>query len=306
MSHLRSHISRLRSMVLWMLLLPMLVCQALAADDLARLTTDRLAVERVYYDHRLGSKPPFAQAMPAALAEKLVKDDLHQETVLKNVYGVEISRAMLAAEASRMDHSTRAPEILAELKAALGNAPDRFAETVVKPILVERLLREKFDDDEALNGPLRRQCESVRAALLAAKTNGASPARLLAELQHTAPTDVQVLTWQLTPRPAAGDPPPDGEIKNTRLSGPGAQVISLATEPETDRFLYFEDLAPPLQRVLRVQLRQAGDVSAVIETPRGFLLYLATEKSEKTLSAGCLFLPKTSFEKWLNQQKDIP
>lgn len=41
---------------------------------------------------------------------------------------------------------------------------------------------------------------------------------------------------------------------------------------------YFADLPGELQKVLRVQLRQPGDVSAVIETPGGFLLYVAKEK----------------------------
>src|SRR5216684_4210992 len=44
------------------------------------------------------------------------------------------------AEAERINATTRAPEVLAELKAALGNDPARFARTVARPIVVERTL----------------------------------------------------------------------------------------------------------------------------------------------------------------------
>ena len=40
---------------------------------------------------------------------------------------------------------------------------------------------------------------------------------------------------------------------------------------------YFNELPGELQKVLPVQLRQAGDVSAVNEMPGVFRLYLATE-----------------------------
>src|SRR5262249_42725707 len=51
-----------------------------SADALVR---DRIAVERVYYEHRTGTKPPFDQFMPRELTEKLVRQDLHKETALK-------------------------------------------------------------------------------------------------------------------------------------------------------------------------------------------------------------------------------
>jgi hypothetical protein len=54
-----------------------------------------------------------------------------------------------------------------------------------------------------------------------------------------------------------------------------------------------------LQNVLRVQLRQPGDVSAVIETPSGFLLYVAQAKTEAVLVTAGLSLPKRSYEQWL-------
>jgi O-methyltransferase involved in polyketide biosynthesis len=41
------------------------MASAFAADDAASLCADRTAIERVYYEHRLGQKPPFEQVLPA-------------------------------------------------------------------------------------------------------------------------------------------------------------------------------------------------------------------------------------------------
>ena len=69
-----------------------------------------------------------------------------------------------------------------------------------------------------------------------------------------------------------------------------------------DRKFYFEDLPVELQRVLRAQLHQPGEVSAVIETPGGFLLYVAKERTDTTLATACLSLPKRNYEQWLSEQ----
>ena len=63
------------------------------ADDLAALCADRTAFERVYFQHRIGTKQTFEQASPTSLIERLVRDDLHKEAVLKKFYGVEITPA---------------------------------------------------------------------------------------------------------------------------------------------------------------------------------------------------------------------
>ncbi|MGI8967317.1 MAG: hypothetical protein ACR2H1_14705, partial [Limisphaerales bacterium] len=81
------------------------------------------------------------------------------------------------------------------------------------------------------------------------------------------------------------------------------QIISSPhAGPDKERKIYFEDLPAELQKVLRVQLRRAGDVSAVIETPGGFLLYLTKEKTDAMLSVASLSLPKRSYEQWLEEQ----
>jgi hypothetical protein len=275
------------------------------ASDFASLCADRTSIERIYYQHRLGEKPPFEQVLSPATLEKLVRQDLRKEAVLKKIYGLEIIPAMLDAEVQRIDNTTRAPEMLAEIKAALGNDSARFASIFAKPILVERLLREKFDNDDALHAPQRRQVEQTRSQLLTAKTNGANFARLLTWLQHSHANEVTETTWQLGARPAETNAPTPDEIEIKQRFGPNAQLLSSPPTGEgKEPKLYFEDLPGELQKVLRVQLRQVGDVSAVIEMPGGFLLYVAKEKTDAVLSVAGLSLPKRSYEQWLAEQNE--
>ena len=284
------------------LLALLLALAAARGADFAARVQDRTALERVNYQHRLGEKPPFEQVSPPSLIAKLVRDDLRKEAALKQAYGMEISAAQLDTEVQRINATTRAPEMLAELKAALGNDPEKFANAFAKPILVERELRLRFENDDALHVAARRECEKTRNELLAAKTNGDSPAQLLARLQHAHSNAVSEPTWQLTPHPTETNAPNTDELEIKKKFGPNAQILSSPQAGHRKEKFYFEDLPEDLQRVLRVQLRRAGDVSAVIEMPGGFLLYLAQEKTSEALSVAVLSLPKRGYEQWLAEQ----
>ena len=142
---------------------------ALAVDDFALLVADRAAIERVYYHHRLGDKPPFEQTLPSATLEALVKLELKKEAALEKVYGLAITPAQVGSEVQRINSTTQSPEMLAEIKAALGNDPERFANAFARPILVERELRQRFDNDDAQLAATRREMERVRERLLAEK-----------------------------------------------------------------------------------------------------------------------------------------
>lgn len=272
------------------------------ADDFAGLCADRAAVERVYYLHRLGDKPPFEQVLPPAAVSNLVQLDLRKETALKQAYGVEVTSALLAAEVQRINATTRAPEMLVEIKAALGSDPEKFARTFAQPRLVERLLRERFENDDARHASVREQAERSRAALLSARTNGADYAGLRAELEQSTSNAVVEITWLLGTRPAELKAPTIEAVEIQRRFGPEAKLLSAPVSAGRDGKNYFVDLPDALQRVLRVQLRQPGDLSAVIELPHEFLLYLCRERTEEHLSAALLSLPKPRLEDWLHQQ----
>ena len=275
-----------------------------AGEDVGSLSADRTAVERVYYEHRLGSKPPFEQILPPGAIEQLVQQDFLKEAVLSKTYAVEITPAQVALEVNRIDTTTRAPEVLNELKRVLGNDPARFGRAVAKPNIVQRELRERFENDDQLHAPLRGAAERVRARLLAAKAEGASFERLLALMKQDHKGQVSETVWQLGARPAESPCKESPDlVEMQKRFGPSAQIIS-SPDHEAARKLYIDELQPELRNVLGIQLRQAGDVSAVIEMPGGFLLYLAREKTSETLGVAVLSIPKRSYDQWLAEQSE--
>ena len=282
------------------LLLPLLALAAGRSEDFSVRCADRAAIERVYHNHRLGEKPPFEQVLPMVTLETLVRQDQRKEAALQQTYGVTITPALLDTEVQRINTTTRAPEMLAEIKAALGDDPARFANVFAKPLLVERLLREKFANDDALHAPQRRQVEQTRNQLLAAKQHGADGDKLRSLLQRSHSNAVTETTWQLAARPAETNAPTADALEIKKRFGPHAQLLSSPnTGDGKERKLYFADLPGELQNVLRVQLRRPGAVSAVIETPGGFLLYVAKEKTDAVLTVTGLSLPKRSYQEWL-------
>jgi hypothetical protein len=271
-----------------------------APEDFAARCADRAAIERVYHHHRLGNKLPFEQTLPGGTLERLVRDDLRKEATLKEVYGIEVTPALLDAEVNRINATTRAPDILAELKAALGNDPVRFARAVARPIVVERLLRDRFDNDDQLHLAQRRAAEQARRDLLAAKQAGSGYDELLTRLQRTHSNDVHETTWQLRPPPVPKPDRPAADAEEIRQRfGPNAQILSAPPPAQEDLQFYFADLPDDLQKVLRAQLRQAGDVSAVIELPGAFQVYVCKEKTGETFRAAVLTISKRSYEQWL-------
>lgn len=241
--------------------------------DFASLSRDRTAIEEVYYRHRLESSPS-AKRLSQKTLDHLARLDVRKEALLKKVYGVEITPEMVTAEVKRINTTTQAPERLAEIKAALGNDAGRFAQSVARPVLVERELRQRFDNDEKLHGPLRQGMTGVREQVLAARSTGVEEQLNL--LKHGHASQVSEMTWQLV---ALSE-----EKRGTNLA-----------------VLYFDDLPEDLRKVLTVQLQKPGDVSAVIETPGVFLLYVAKVKTAETLSAAVWSLPKRNYERWIQE-----
>jgi hypothetical protein len=265
----------------WLALL--LVASPATAGDLSALIADREAVERVYYNHRTGEKPPFEKTLTRGQLRELVERDLAREGVLKKRYHVEVSEAQVSAEVARINASTRAPEMLAELKTALGENPNRFALTVARPLAVERLLREQFQNDDALHAPMRRETEKLRAALLAAGEGTNNLAKRIDLLRNTPSGTFSETTWQLGARATEELRPDRPENARTKIH-------------------YLNELPKDLQNVLRRQLRAAGDVTAVIETPDAFLLFLATQKTATELATAAVNISKRDYEQWLTEQ----
>jgi len=290
-------------------------------DASAALVADRTTIERVYYVHRLGSKPPFEQALPPATIEHLVSLDLKKETLLKNAYGLEPKREWIETEVRRIDAESRAPEILREIRAALGDDPARFARSVARPIVVDRELRRRFDNDDSLHAQPRQQAGAAREKVMALALcpEPASWPAILQALKETGVGTVTDVTWQFGARPETrkADPQTDAPVvspipinaRSRKYSIEAtaqftAEVDSENSRSSADHELYFDDLSGELKEVLRAQLRNRGDISAVIETPAAFLLFVARERTATSLTAAMLSVPKRSLEQWLAEQKD--
>ena len=214
---------------------------------------------------------------------------------------------------------------------------------VARPIIVERLLRERVENDAELHAIRRREAERTRRALLAVKQAAvefsnegcsqvqssqaeianrkwriegrllrSSPCRglveqLVALLRQGHSNEVSQTTWQLVPpRETTPDSAHFDPVELRPRFGPDAEFLSSSHGRDQESRLYFRDLPSELRRVLRAQLRQAGDVSAVVEMPHAFLVYVCTEKTAGTLSVATLALPKRSYEQWLTEPDGSP
>lgn len=225
--------------------------------------------------------------------------------MLRKVWRTEITGPLLQAEVQRIATTTRAPETLAEIQHALGDDPERFAHSFARPILVERLLREKLDNDDTLHAPQRRAADrdAQRTARREAERRQCCKGAGAAEAQPCRRRDRNHLATRRAPRRKARHRNRRRD-RNQEFFGPDAQLLSSPQAADgKERKFYFADLPGELQNVLRVQLRQAGDVSAVIEMPGGFLLYVAREKTDAVLSvAPACPCPSATSEQWLEEQ----
>ena len=113
------------------------------------------AIEEVYWRHRIwpaenaGPKPSLDQVLPDSAIRAKVEDDLRKSEALATTFAVSIGSRELQAELSRMVSDTRDGAMLGELFAALGNDPDRIADCLARPVLVDRLARERFEASPA-------------------------------------------------------------------------------------------------------------------------------------------------------------
>lgn len=266
------------------------------AVEVRQLHAWRTELERIYHDSRLPPKKPFAEECPPSLIEQLVARDLLKERVLAQVYRVEVTEEMLQEEARRIDRSTRDAAKLARIKAALGRDGSGYLPTVVRPIVVERMLRVHFYQDKTLHA-------AERAKAMAAR-------RQLAE--GGKPDGLEELTWQLGSRPEddastnqsllppAGMPLSPEHFKKSQAQAALTQGGGSRKTEESKH--YFDDLGPELGGVLKKHLQKAGDLSPIVESPAGFGIYQVLEITDAHWKVAVLFIPRQAYEDWLASQ----
>jgi N-acetylneuraminic acid mutarotase len=121
--------------------------------DLESRLICRQAVEQVYWSHRIwpaenpAPKPQLEQVLPPEVLRARVEDELRRSNALEQLWQRPITGAQLQAEIDRMTGSSRQPQVLAELFAALDNDPYLVAECLARPVLADRLIHNWYASD---------------------------------------------------------------------------------------------------------------------------------------------------------------
>jgi len=228
---------------------------------------------------------------------------MRKEQVLLRVYHTEITEAQIEAEMTRIDQSTRAPEILRELKRALGNDSRRFGRSVVRPMLVDTELRNRFANDDSLHVEMRHQIEDLRTKLLALKAK----VNLLSEINLARKAgigEVSEIRWAISDSQNAPVAP---QTTNGLISSGGRYSLQPPPEPAhsingDEKPGEFSKLPLRMQSILKAQLQKPGDVSAVIELPTEFFLCILKERSRTTLVVAAVVARKRPYDDWLAAQ----
>ena len=115
-------------------------------------------------------KPSLSEILPAEAVRREAERTILISKALERFWQRPVRAAELQTELSRIFRETRAPERLEEIAAALGGDGYRLAECLARPLLVERLARASYGDDERFGAGLGRPSfdewlESVRPDL---------------------------------------------------------------------------------------------------------------------------------------------
>jgi N-acetylneuraminic acid mutarotase len=123
------------------------------------------AIERVYYAHQLAATKPFEEAVPRSVLEKKVTTYLKESVALETYWHTPVTEEMLTSEWDRIRRSSRLPSRLAELQSALGNDRALVLECLVRPVIVDRLIRSFAASDPIVQAEPLARVGSLRAAL---------------------------------------------------------------------------------------------------------------------------------------------
>lgn len=137
--------------------------------DLEERVAAQWAIEDVYWRHRVwpaengDAKPSLRETISDEAVRAKVSDALLRSEALDRFWGRWIGEADLRGEVARMVASSRAPAVLAELFAALGNDPDRVAECLARPVLSDRWIRRLYGEDAHLHAEAKAASEKALA-----------------------------------------------------------------------------------------------------------------------------------------------
>lgn len=145
-----------------------------AADDPAPLSfQDRVSCERTIqawsWQYREwpkdnpGPKPTFDESLPYAASVARVEEIRRKESALEALWGIRIEPADLRAELERMAEHSKMPGRLGELWAMLGGDGYQVGECLARPVLVERILADRYAYDVRFHGRQKQEIEAELA-----------------------------------------------------------------------------------------------------------------------------------------------
>ena len=129
----------------------------------------QLALERVAWSHREGTKAPFETAAPLSTVELKVRRSLSESVALERIWGDTLTAARLRRELDRMARASRLPGRLREIFDALGDDPVLLQEAIARPALVDRLIHAHYAWDPEIHASTRRAAEASAAATAGAR-----------------------------------------------------------------------------------------------------------------------------------------
>ena len=227
------------------------------------------AIERVYYAHQIDATQSFEEAVPRAVIEERVRTYLRQSRVLAAVWKTPITDEMMSRELLRMTGSSRLPERLRAIFAALDNDPFIIKECLARAALADRLTRNFFEFDRTLHADARGRAEDLRRRLADGRLDPRSdyPGRREIELVQR-------------------EPESDARTVPERAQ-PGHRLLS------PDEF----------RKERRRWPRSTGGVSPVEERRDAFVIKALLRDGTKDVRAASYVVPKESFESWWEAQE---
>ena len=152
-------------------------------------------------------KPNLDQVLPPQVLRAKVEDDLRRSNALALLWQRPITGTQLQAEMDRMIKSTRQPQVLSEIFAALNNDPYLVAECLARPVLADRLMHSFYVTDQHSVQDFDQWWQTERSSL---STQISSPDYAY-HLSVPAQIEAQDDTW--TPTPAL----PEGTVSSTAV-----------------------------------------------------------------------------------------
>ena len=236
-------------------------------------------VERVRYGFVIGTTEPFEKVYPRSFFEQKVRRELDQERVLKTVFGTSITAEMLADEFKRIEVTTQDQDQWDAIKAALNNRRPLIEEIFCRPLIAERLLRQKFALDRSIHAGPHQKARAARARFQSRKKISGARVLLLSR-RSSGPFDTREA------------------LDKARKESAGPRVLTIDPKPSDKTPLPTE---PALAKVLEKELEKPGDVTTILEHSDRFDVYRLLSISSERWKVEAVSFPKLDFDQWFDQ-----